>query len=69
MEDFGGGSEGMAIPSGVYTMEDMKDYGRSNGVCPYFLARLMLAKANIVIYSYHVGINNTTLIRVLFIHT
>lgn len=53
MEDFGGGSEGMAIPSGVYTMEDMKDYGRSNGVCPYFLARLMLAKANIVIYSYH----------------
>ncbi|RKP03358.1 hypothetical protein CXG81DRAFT_24013 [Caulochytrium protostelioides] len=41
------------IPSGVYTLEDMKEWGRENTYCPYFLARRMIPFANVVIFSYH----------------
>ena len=39
--------------SGVYTMDELKEYGKLNGVCPYFLARKLLTRAQVVIYSYH----------------
>ncbi|KAJ3057218.1 DNA-dependent ATPase of the nucleotide excision repair factor 4 complex [Rhizophlyctis rosea] len=42
-----------SMPSGVYTLEDLKAWGRDNGYCPYFLSRRMLAFANVIIYSYH----------------
>ena len=41
------------IPSGVYTIEDLKEFSVNKGVCPYFLARRVLPFANVVIYSYH----------------
>ncbi|CAB0037139.1 unnamed protein product [Trichogramma brassicae] len=43
----------MTIPSGVYSIDDMKDFGREKNWCPYFLARYTLMKAQIVVYSYH----------------
>ncbi|KAJ3121717.1 DNA-dependent ATPase of the nucleotide excision repair factor 4 complex [Nowakowskiella sp. JEL0407] len=42
-----------SIPAGVYTLEDFKEYGKNNSLCPYFLARRMLPAANVIIYSYH----------------
>ncbi|KAI9104517.1 hypothetical protein DFS34DRAFT_603467 [Phlyctochytrium arcticum] len=45
--------ETSTMPSGVYTLEDLKEWGRQNGYCPYFLARNMISFANVVIYSYH----------------
>ena len=30
----------------------MRDYGRKKGWCPYFLARHMLAFANVMVYNY-----------------
>ncbi|TPX69126.1 hypothetical protein SpCBS45565_g02654 [Spizellomyces sp. 'palustris'] len=45
--------ESSTMPSGVYTLEDLKEWGRENGYCPYFLSRRMIAFANVVIYSYH----------------
>jgi DNA excision repair protein ERCC-2 len=41
------------MPSGVYTLADLKEYGKRNRKCPYFLARKMIPYANVVIYSYH----------------
>ncbi|KAJ3217138.1 DNA-dependent ATPase of the nucleotide excision repair factor 4 complex [Clydaea vesicula] len=41
------------IPSGVYTLENLKDFGKTNTYCPYFLARRLLPMANVIIYSYH----------------
>ena len=41
------------IPSGVYTLESLKEYGRTSGQCPYFLSRRLLVSANVVIYSYY----------------
>ena len=35
-----------------YTLHDMREYGRKKGWCPYFLARHMLAFANVMVYNY-----------------
>eukprot|EP00124_Ichthyophonus_hoferi_P004383 Ihof_evm1s474 gene=Ihof_evmTU1s474 len=41
------------LPWGVYTLDDMREYAKDQGMCPYFLARRMMAFANVVVYSYH----------------
>ena len=40
------------LPPGVYTLQELRSFGRSKGWCPYFLARHMIQFANIVIYKY-----------------
>jgi len=45
------GSEAL-LPPGIYTLADLRAYGRKRGWCPYFLARHMMAFANVVVYSY-----------------
>ncbi|KYQ93313.1 transcription factor IIH component [Tieghemostelium lacteum] len=37
---------------GVYSLDDLKEYGIKSGLCPYFLSRRILDFANIVIFSY-----------------
>ncbi|XP_064622367.1 general transcription and DNA repair factor IIH helicase subunit XPD-like [Lineus longissimus] len=41
------------LPSGVYSLDDLKEYGREHGWCPYFLARYAISHCNVVVYSYH----------------
>ncbi|KAI8852107.1 hypothetical protein BC829DRAFT_424885 [Chytridium lagenaria] len=41
------------MPAGVYTLDDLKEFGEKKKYCPYFLARRMIPFANVVIYSYH----------------
>ncbi|XP_067209048.1 general transcription and DNA repair factor IIH helicase subunit XPD [Linepithema humile] len=41
------------IPPGIYSIDDLKDYGRDRNWCPYFLARFTILHAQIVVYSYH----------------
>ncbi|EPZ33822.1 DNA repair helicase [Rozella allomycis CSF55] len=43
----------VSLPSGVYTLDELKDYGKSKGYCPYFLSRYTLQNANVIVYSYH----------------
>lgn len=40
------------MEAGVYTMHDLRQYGRKKGWCPYFLARHMMAFANVVVFNY-----------------
>ena len=40
------------LPNGVYTMRDMKIFGKKKGWCPYFLARRAIEYANVIVYSY-----------------
>lgn len=40
------------LPSGVYTLQDMRMLGKEKGWCPYFLARHLVKFANVVVYSY-----------------
>jgi len=32
----------LSIPNGIYTIEELKDYGKEHTQCPYFLARRMV---------------------------
>ncbi|KAJ1886522.1 TFIIH/NER complex ATP-dependent 5'-3' DNA helicase subunit [Kickxella alabastrina] len=41
------------LPTGVYTLEDLTDYGRENGICPYYLSRRVIPFADVIIYSFH----------------
>uniref|UniRef100_A0A803NDP3 DNA 5'-3' helicase n=1 Tax=Chenopodium quinoa TaxID=63459 RepID=A0A803NDP3_CHEQI len=45
------GSEAI-LPPGVYTLQDLRAFGKQKGWCPYFLARHMVQFANVVVYSY-----------------
>ncbi|KXN70441.1 DNA repair helicase [Conidiobolus coronatus NRRL 28638] len=45
--------ESWKIPSGVYTLEDIKIWSAAHGICPYFLTRRMLKFTDVIIYSYH----------------
>ena len=40
------------LPPGVYTLEDLREYGKKKGLCPYFLARRAMTYANVVVYNY-----------------
>ncbi|XP_064600102.1 general transcription and DNA repair factor IIH helicase subunit XPD-like [Liolophura sinensis] len=41
------------LPSGIYGLDELKEYGRRHNLCPYFLARHAITHANIVVYSYY----------------
>ena len=36
---------GNLLPTGIWTLEDVKRYGRDKGVCPYFTIRRMVSIA------------------------
>ena len=42
----------IVIPNGVYTLDDLKEFGESQGMCPYFLARRFLLKSNVIVFNY-----------------
>lgn len=37
---------------GVLTLEDLKKYGESHGLCPYYLARKLISSSTIIVYNY-----------------
>uniref|UniRef100_A0A8C1GX55 General transcription and DNA repair factor IIH helicase subunit XPD n=1 Tax=Cyprinus carpio TaxID=7962 RepID=A0A8C1GX55_CYPCA len=52
-EEFDAVGRQVPIPPGIFNLDDLKDFGRRKGWCPYFLARYAILHANIVVYSYH----------------
>ena len=40
------------MPKGIYTLDDLREYGKKQGMCPYFLARRFLLQANVIVYNY-----------------
>jgi len=40
------------IAHGIYSLDDLKAFGKDKGWCPYFLARHVINHANILIYNY-----------------
>lgn len=41
------------VPPGVYSFEQLVEYGKETKTCPYFAVRRMIPFCNIIIYSYH----------------
>ncbi|XP_072032459.1 general transcription and DNA repair factor IIH helicase subunit XPD-like [Amphiura filiformis] len=52
-EEFDSFGRESPLPAGIYSLDDLKDRGRQNGWCPYFIARYAIFHANIIVYSYH----------------
>ncbi|GFO46030.1 tfiih basal transcription factor complex helicase xpd subunit-like [Plakobranchus ocellatus] len=52
-EDFDANGRNVPLPPGIYGLDDLRDYGRQHGWCPYFLARYAINSAQVVIYSYY----------------
>lgn len=52
-EKLGEREPGDLFPRNIWTLDDIKQYGIQEGICPYFAVRRMLAHADIVIYSFH----------------
>ncbi|VEU20151.1 DEKNAAC100957 [Brettanomyces naardenensis] len=52
------------IPPGVYSFQQLLDYCKKEGTCPYFTVRRMMPLCNIVIYSYHYIIDPKVSVRV-----
>ncbi|XGW18812.1 hypothetical protein V3C99_002981, partial [Haemonchus contortus] len=42
-----------SLPPGIYNLTDLKQLGHERNICPYFVAREAIRKAQIVVYSYH----------------
>ncbi|KAI3960399.1 hypothetical protein MKW98_017123 [Papaver atlanticum] len=40
------------LPPGVYTLQDLRTFGKEKGCCPYYLSRRMVQCANVVVCSY-----------------
>ncbi|KAJ7685167.1 hypothetical protein DFH06DRAFT_1157671 [Mycena polygramma] len=52
-ENLGKMEPGSLIPPGIWTLADVLEYGRDNGVCPYFAVRRMMPFVDVIIYSFH----------------
>lgn len=52
-EKFDSEGKEFLLPNGVYNLDDLKSLGYQKGWCPYFLARVAMARAQIIVYSYH----------------
>lgn len=51
-ENYEKAASAAVLPPGVYTLQDLRLFGKEKGWCPYFLARHMVQFANVVVYSY-----------------
>lgn len=40
------------LRTGILTLEDLKEIGKEKNVCPYFLVRDYLARANVCVFNY-----------------
>ncbi|KAI6150772.1 hypothetical protein BKA82DRAFT_12318 [Pisolithus tinctorius] len=50
LEDYEAGN---LIPSGIWTLADVLQYGRDHTTCPYFTIRRMVPFVDVIIYSFH----------------
>lgn len=51
-EGFTSKQDTFQMPKGIYTLDDLRTFGKKNNMCPYFVARHFLLQANIIVYNY-----------------
>lgn len=45
-------TDDILLNKGIYTLEDLKEFGEKKNICPYYLARQYLYRANIIVFNY-----------------
>lgn len=51
-DKFQAAGEATSLPSGIYDLEELKVWGKDQGVCPYYLTRQAINHANILVFNY-----------------
>jgi DNA excision repair protein ERCC-2 len=51
-DNFQAAGEATTMPSGVYGLEELKEWGKARGWCPYYLTRQAINHANILVFNY-----------------
>lgn len=51
-DNFQAAGEATSIPSGIYDLEELKEWGKGKGWCPYYLTRQAINHANILVFNY-----------------
>lgn len=49
---FSAAGESTTMPAGVYDLEQLQEFGRVKGWCPYYLTRSAINHANILVFNY-----------------
>ncbi|XP_059168670.1 general transcription and DNA repair factor IIH helicase subunit XPD-like [Physella acuta] len=52
-EDFDANGRNIPLPPGIFGLDELREYGRQRGWCPYFLARYAISQAHVIVYSYY----------------
>ena len=42
----------VVLKKGIYTLDDLKKIGMEKGMCPYYMARQYILRANVVVFNY-----------------
>jgi DNA excision repair protein ERCC-2 len=51
-DKFQSAGEATSLPSGIYDLEELKLWGKEQGICPYYLTRQAINHANILVFNY-----------------
>lgn len=51
-DNFQAAGESTSMPSGVYDLKELQDWGKTRGWCPYYLTRRAINHANILVFNY-----------------
>lgn len=51
-DNFQAAGEATSLPSGIYDLEELKEWGKGKGWCPYYLTRQAINHANILVFNY-----------------
>jgi DNA excision repair protein ERCC-2 len=51
-DNFQSAGESITMPSGVYDLQELKEWGKGRGWCPYYLTRQAINHANVLVFNY-----------------
>mmetsp|Transcript_27410 Transcript_27410/g.65173 ORF Transcript_27410/g.65173 Transcript_27410/m.65173 type:complete len:831 (+) Transcript_27410:232-2724(+) len=51
-DQFREAGEAISMPSGIYDLESLKEWGKGRGWCPYYLTRQAINHANVLCFNY-----------------
>ena len=66
-DNFQAAGEATSLPSGIYDLEELKEWGKGKGWCPYYLTRQAINHANILVFNYQYMVSHRYLSETRFI--
>lgn len=67
-DNFQAAGEATSLPSGIYDLEELKEWGKGKGWCPYYLTRQAINHANILVFNYQYMVSSEYTPEICFVH-